>query len=140
MKPNIDKKKGGVDNDSAIVDEVEIPDFRFISVLLTFEGYPPFRFKFRRQQSKEVKEAKQAFYDQTDEEQTSTLKSYRVGILSGLLEKRPTGIFGFPDTEDFIDAFKEFFNSEDNDDLLQWVWSQYQAKLYPKELLSSPLE
>lgn len=116
-----------------------IPNFKVIPVTLTFEGYPPLKFQFRRQQSKEVKDAKQAFYALTEEEQDQTLHSYRVGILADLLEKRPVGVPDFPEG-DFKDAFKVYFNDPDNEEMLQWIWGQYQGKLYPKELLSSPLD
>jgi hypothetical protein len=139
MKPATKLDDMGVESDSQLQDQ-DIPDFRFIRVTLTFDGYIPFKFEFKRQQSNEVKESKQAFYALTDDEQKANLKSYRVNILSSLLTKRPSNVQGWREIGDDQHAaeFIAFFDDPDNDELLQWVWSQYQEKLYPKELLSSP--
>lgn len=126
-----------------VINQDTVPDFRFIPVTLTFDGYPPFKFKFRRQQSKEVKEAKQAYYALPEDKQQETLRAHRVLILSQLLEEPPTGIPDFykdEDDENFRSSFVTYFSDEANEDTLQWLWSIYQGKLYPKELLSSALE
>jgi hypothetical protein len=140
MKPDKENVESGVDDGSTQVNQATAPDFRFIPVTLTFDGYPPFKFEFKRQQSKDVKEARQAFYALTEDEQTAQLKSYRINVLSSIITGTPVGVQGYPENDDFRAAFSEYFTDPDNEELLQWIWSQYQEKLYPKELLSSPLE
>jgi hypothetical protein len=141
MKPSMSTEGAAVSSPQPDQGEVlDYPDFRIIPVTLTFDGYPPLKFKFRRQQSQEVKDARQAYYALPDDEQKEKLHSYRVNILSQILEAPPTGVPNFPVDGDSKANFIAYFNDPDNEEILQWIWSIYQEKLYPKELLSSALE
>lgn len=145
MKPDIKTTEGA---DSSPLekaldqDVIDVPDFRFIYVTLTFDGFIPFKFKFKRQQSKEVKAQRQQFYDLPDEMQKDQSFAYRASILSQILLETPQNIPNWPLMEgEALEAVAySYFTDENNEELVQWIWSQYQEKLYPKELLSSPLE
>ncbi len=133
--------KGNMESkvDAFIKDEstIEPLDFTTIRVTLTFEDYPQWVFKFRRQLSKRLHELKQSFYGLTKEEQDAQLSSHRIGMLGELLKERPAGLdgLGYPNTENLIEDFRVFFSQEGMDDELTNVWALYQGKLYPKELL-----
>lgn len=141
MQPDMKSNEQQEDGDNAILElSKALPDFNIIPVTLTFDGYAPFKFRFKRQQSKDIVNAKQAYYDLNEAEQKEKLVPYRIQILSSLLVSRPKNMPNWPLTEDhnYKAEFNVFFGNEDNNELLSWIWSQYQEKLYPKELLSSP--
>lgn len=120
------------------------PDFSTITVTQTYEGYEPWIFKFRRQLSKEQKKSKQEFYDLTKEEQDAQQHSYRVTMMASLLKETPTGIPGYGNGSNGPgiqqSQYFKYFISEDMEDVHDFIFNVYQSKLYPKEILSAPLE
>jgi len=113
-----------------------IKDFNIITVSLTFEDYEPMQFKFRRALTQELKEQKQVFYGLNDAEQAQGRTAYRVGILSGVLLETPKNVPNYEDEGLDVDgAFRQYFSKPENTELLDWIYTIYQGKLYPKELM-----
>lgn len=119
-------------------------DFNTIVVTQSYEGYPVFRFKFKRGLSKELRDARQAFYGLEKPEQTSQLSAHRLFILSGQLKEVPTGVeeIGYENTGDLANDFKLFIAAmtEEDDEFLTNIWVEWQGQAYPKELLSDASE
>ncbi|MGB4825438.1 MAG: hypothetical protein WBP82_11130 [Leuconostoc mesenteroides] len=108
-------------------------DFKFVELTLTFEDFEPWKFTFYRQGTDEVKKSKEAFFALSDEEQKLKVVPHRIEQLSALLARKPENVPEVSDTEDYKQAFIKFFTK--NEDIMGWLWSAYQTKLYPKELL-----
>jgi hypothetical protein len=119
-----------------VINEIETLDFREIVITLTFEGFLPWIFNFDRQTSAEVKRLRQHYYGLKDKEQEAATKQYRLDTLSSLLRKAPQNIPEYPQSESVKDNFIKFFSQEEYEDQLNWLWMEYQAKLYPKEFTS----
>lgn len=120
--------------DTASVNSIR--DFNTINVTLTFEDYEPMRFKFRRALTKELAEKKQLFYGLTDEEQAEGRSAYRVEILAACLIETPENVPNYEHEGLDIDgAFRQYFSKAENVELLNWIYTVYQGKLYPKELM-----
>lgn len=132
--------------DTSAVNEAATPkrDFNDIVVTLTFEDFGMMTFVFARMLSKELREEKQAFLDKTAEEQKTAQTPYRIKLLAGLLKQDPIGVPNYgSEASDVIAGDKEtqfvhYFSKPENEDLLDWVYTIYQNKLYPKELFSTP--
>lgn len=117
--------------------EVATPsrDFNVIEVTLTFEGYEPMEFKFRRALSKELQEAKATFVGLTETEREKFQPEYRLHTLSALLIEAPKNVPNYEEGEaGFATSFLNHFKRVENAELLDWVFAMYQRKLYPKEL------
>lgn len=115
--------------------EVETVPFHIIPVIFTFIGYEPMKFYFKRQLSAALKASKQAFYDLKEEERKDKVFDYRIDSLTALLDSKPINVPEFPEGDDYRKSFRTFFSREENEELLEWIWGQYQQKLYPKELM-----
>lgn len=116
------------------------PNFKVVTVTLTFDGFDPFIFEFDRQSSASVKKLKQDYFDLEEKDRLAKTQQYRVDCLSGLLRSRPKNIIDFPDTGDFRLDFIQFFSEEENSEMLDWLWTEHQAKVYPKEFTSRLFE
>lgn len=112
----------------------KLADFRFIPVELTYPGYETFLYLFKRQLSRELLEMKDRFFDLGPEERKDQTFSQRLKMLSKLITNHPN-IPGYPMEKSPEDAFAEFYH--DDEETIQWIWRQYQAKLYPKEVIES---
>jgi hypothetical protein len=112
-----------------------VPDFNTVIVTQTYEDYDPWIFKFRRQLNEDLKKLKQEFYSLVQAEQNEKQHEMRVIMLGSLLREAPTGIPGYLDTGDVPADFVRYF-----EDIINWVWSVYQRKLYPKEVIATPFE
>lgn len=119
-----------------VINEIETLDFREIVVSLTFEGFPSWLFTFIRQTSAEVKQIRQNYFDMKESERESKTKEYRLNTLALILKKDPEGLPDYPFDGSMQDKFKEYFSREENEEYLNWIWNEYQAKLYPKEFMS----
>ena len=111
-------------------------DYRVIPITLSFEGVEPIGLLLRRQLGKELKAEREAFFAKTEAEQDEMRHPFRVNMMANLLMEKPTGIPDFPDGP-VKEAFVKYFGGVENEELLTWLWGQYQVKLYPKELMSS---
>ncbi len=112
-------------------------NFKFVYVTLSFDDYGTMAFVFLRQQSDSIKEAKQQFYGLTQDQQKEKSTEFRINILADLLTERPHNVPDYPqDDINFKAEFINYFSQPDNEELLSWVWSEYQDKLYPKEITS----
>lgn len=117
--------------------EVATPsrDFNVIEVTLTFDGYEPMEFKFRRALSKELQQAKAEFVGLTDTQRVAAQPTYRRDTLAALLLEAPKNVPNYESEELDVDgAFRQYFSKPENEELLDWVFAMYQRKLYPKEL------
>lgn len=117
--------------------EEEKLDFKIIIVRLSFPGYDPFYFKFRRQLNRELVNMKDKFYDLSEDEQKEQLHAQKVRMLSKLL-KEHVNIPGWDETKTPEDSFFEYFTEDI--ETINWLWTRYQNKLYPKEVIATPSE
>ena len=118
--------------------QTRVLDYRHIRVTLTFDGATPIEIVLRRQLGKELKAEREQFFGMTEDEQTEQRIEFRARMLSNLIEDEPLGIPDFPfEGASLKDRTFSFFSDEKNEDLLSWIWGQYQVKLYPKEFMSS---
>lgn len=112
-------------------------DFNVIKVELTYEDFPTFLFKFRRQLSKELVKFKDDFYGLTPTEQLERQEAQRAEMLSKLYVEHSN--FPALDIEKTPEeAFFEYFVNPENLDILTYIWTIYQRKLYPKEVFETP--
>jgi len=88
-----------------------------------------------------LKKMKQEFYGLVRAEQDEKQHEMRVIMLGALLKAQPENVPGYLNTgnlsADFITYFK---NKEDWEEAINWIWTVYQRKLYPKEVLATPSE
>lgn len=113
-------------------------DYRHIRITLTFDGSLPIEVILRRQMGKELKAQREQFFGMPEEEQKDKLGQFRAEMLSKLIDGEPEGIVDFPKEGGSLqERVYEFFSKEENEELLTWIWGQYQIKLYPKEFMSS---
>ena len=118
--------------------QTRVLDYRHIRVTLTFDGATPIEIVLRRQLGKELKAEREQFFGMIEDEQTEQRIEFRARMLSNLIEDEPLGIPDFPlEGASLKDRTFSFFSDEKNEDLLSWIWGQYQVKLYPKEFMSS---
>lgn len=115
-----------------------VPSFKIITVSLTFSDWGSMILKFLRQASEDVKRQKQELYDLKDDAPIAQVAEFRTNILAGLLQEEPVNMPDWPADKDigFKQKFADYFSDPDNHELLGWIWSEYQEKLYPKELMS----
>jgi len=114
-----------------------IPDFATIHVSLTYDGYDTMNFWFRRSLGVKLRKLQQEFFGKTPTEQMEQQQHYRVMFLAELAVKHPDNVPGYVKGDSIEDSFKQFFSNEAMDDVVDHLWVGYQAKLYPKEIMSN---
>lgn len=117
--------------------------FGEIEVNVTFEGYETMSFVFRRRLNEEEKAEKQHFLALNKEEQNKAQYDYRVTTLASILLQEPVGLPDYDkvtSTDDIKHRFKLYFENRDYEDILNWTFTLYSNKLYPKEPFSKPSE
>lgn len=125
------------DTKTETIAEVVTP-FRQILVTLTFGDLPQMRFLFRRKLNAEEEASKQEFFNLDADTQDQQRIAWRTQHLAKLLEAAPENVPNFPSAEEVGSleaAFNEFFHDKENEDLLTYIYTIYQNKLYPKELM-----
>jgi hypothetical protein len=124
----------------------EVKNFSVIAFSLTFTEFGKFGFEFNRTLSKELKNRRREYYGLKQEEREAQEDEFRFTMLSNVLRSRPTGleIIGYPVLDEksnnektMKEDFLEFFKRPENEDLLDYVWTIYQERLYPNELMSN---
>lgn len=123
-----------------MINQDSVPDFKTIQIVLSYTGYDPMIFEFRRSLGPQLRALQREFFGKTPEQQLETQQAYRVSFLSDLIKKHPENVPDYPTDLGVKEAFVKYFEDIEMDDMVDHIWVAHQNKIYPKELTSTASE